>query len=224
MDRSKLEEMARKKNMTPEALEKRMEKNKKIFKFVMLPSLIFLVAMIMMDGDDSSGTVELKDPLNIGREKVQALVGQKEETDKWKSWGIAQTQEGTDNSYWVAYLDSANISLVSNKETQIIEFADLGKNSAMNYLKEKKRKRKEKIKLQFYPWNGSHRKLTDFIKKHMHDSDSYEHVETSYWDRGDHLVVMTKYRGKNALGGIVQGMIKVKATIEGDIFEVIEQQ
>jgi len=91
--------------------------------------------------------------------------------------------------------------------------------------KEKKEKgRKELIEPQFSAWDGSHRKLTELIKKAMNDPDSYEHVETVYWDKGDYLIVMTKYRGNNAFGGKVLGMIKAKVALNGNIIQIIEQQ
>lgn len=58
----------------------------------------------------------------------------------------------------------------------------------------------------------------------MNDPNSYEHVKTVYWDMGDHLVVETTYRGKNAFGGLVLGRIKAKATLSGEIFEILKQE
>ena len=58
----------------------------------------------------------------------------------------------------------------------------------------------------------------------MNDPDSYDHVETVYWDKGDYLVVMTKYRGNNAFGGKVLGIVKAKVSLNGDILQIIEQQ
>ena len=58
--------------------------------------------------------------------------------------------------------------------------------------------RKEIIKNAFSAWDGSHRGVTKLIKASMNDPDSYDHVETAYWDKGDHLVVKTTFRGKNS--------------------------
>jgi tetratricopeptide (TPR) repeat protein len=83
--------------------------------------------------------------------------------------------------------------------------------------------RKKLIESQFSAWDGSHRTLERAIKKSMNDPDSYEHDETSYWDRGDHLVVETHFRGRNAFGGMVRNSVKVKVDLNGNILEVIEQ-
>lgn len=42
--------------------------------------------------------------------------------------------------------------------------------------------RKKKIESQFSAWDGSHRNLERIIKEAMNDPDSYDHVETVYWD------------------------------------------
>lgn len=83
--------------------------------------------------------------------------------------------------------------------------------------------RKKQIESQFSPWDGSHRNLERLIKKAMNDPDSYEHDETKYWDMGDHLVVQTTYRGKNAFGGIVRNFVKAKIDLDGQILQVIDQ-
>lgn len=82
--------------------------------------------------------------------------------------------------------------------------------------------RKKRIERGFSAWDGSHRELEAFIKKAMNDPDSYSHVETVWWDRGDHLVVRTTYRGKNAFGGVVKEWVKAKASLDGELLEVIE--
>jgi hypothetical protein len=80
--------------------------------------------------------------------------------------------------------------------------------------------REKKIEDQFSAWDGSHRKLEDFIKKNMNDPDSYEHVETVYWDRGDFLVVKTTFRGNNAFGGKVKNSVRAKVSLDGEILEI----
>lgn len=91
-------------------------------------------------------------------------------------------------------------------------------------LEQEKAARKQKVDSQFSGWDGSHIKLTQALKASMNDPKSYEHVETVYWDMGDHLIVQTKYRGNNAFGGKVFGMIKAKVSMVGEIIEVIDQQ
>lgn len=82
--------------------------------------------------------------------------------------------------------------------------------------------RKKKVESQFSAWDGSHRGLERIIKKTMNDPDSYDHVETVYWDRGSHLVVKTTFRGKNAFGGVVVNWVKAKSDMDGNIIEIIE--
>lgn len=83
--------------------------------------------------------------------------------------------------------------------------------------------RKKKIEQQFSAWDGSHNNLERVIKRAMNDPDSYEHDETVYWDMGDHLVVRTTYRGKNAFGGVVRNFVKAKVSLDGDILQILDQ-
>lgn len=83
--------------------------------------------------------------------------------------------------------------------------------------------RKEKIEKNFSAWDGSHRQLTEIIKKSMNDPASYEHEETVYWDNGDHLIVKTTFRGKNVFGGVVKNWVKAKVDLSGNVLAVIEQ-
>lgn len=232
MDKKTKEAWTGGKNISPKALEKRKKINKKIWKFGCLPIIVIfgLIMLIGIFADDSSDSennnfiTEINDPLNIGQDSVKGLVGKKVPYDKWGKWGTPETLEGTSNQNWVVYLDSANISFVSNKSTDEIIFAGFEKVSAINFIKEKQKKEQKKLENQFSAWDGSHQNLTKMIKQAMNDPDSYEHVETKYWDMNDHLVIMTKYRGKNAFGGKVLGMVKAKVSMNGDILEIIEQQ
>ncbi len=233
MDKSTKEAWTGGKNISPEAIEKRKAINKKILKFGCLP-IVLLFGLIMIIGifsDDSEETksasiepTEYSDPLKIGIDSVKALVGKPVPYDMWEKWGTPKTLEGTNNQYWVVYLDSANISFVSDKSTDKVLFASFEESSAMNYIKDIEKKRKELLEKQFSGWDGSHIELTKIIKKSMNDPDSFEHEETVYWDMGDHLVIRTTFRGKNAFGGVVKNWVKAKADINtGQIIEVMEQ-
>ena len=83
--------------------------------------------------------------------------------------------------------------------------------------------RKKKIEAQFSAWVGSHRNLERVIKESMNDPDSYDHAETVYSDRGDHLIVRTTFRGKNAFGGVVKNSVKAKVSIDGQVLQILEQ-
>lgn len=83
--------------------------------------------------------------------------------------------------------------------------------------------RAKDIKRQFSPWDGSHRNLEKIIKTSMNDPKSYEHDDTAYWDRGDHLIVQTTFRGKNGYGAIVKSTVKAKVSLSGEILEILEQ-
>ena len=101
--------------------------------------LIALIVISNLGSDSSNNTnsdtvTEIKDPLNLGLKTVQSLIGEKVPYDKWVVWGYPKTQNGTDNQNWIVYLDSANISFVSNKSSDKIIFAGFGETSAVNYI------------------------------------------------------------------------------------------
>jgi hypothetical protein len=77
--------------------------------------------------------------------------------------------------------------------------------------------RKKSIEAQFSGWDGSHRNLEKVIKDSMNDPSSYDHVETRSWDRGDHLVVKTTFRGKNAFGAVVKNSVRAEVSLEGTV-------
>lgn len=77
------------------------------------------------------------------------------------------------------------------------------------------------IEKHFSAWDGSHRGLTKLIKAGMNDPNSYEHVETSYVDKGDYLIVKTTFRGKNAFGGVVTNWVQAKVDLDGNVLEII---
>jgi len=153
---------------------------------------------------------------------VNSGVGKKVPYESWNVLGYPKTLEGTDNRYWVAYLEKGDVSFVSEKTSDIIIFAAFGRNSAPDYLSAKKARREKIVEEQFSSLDGSHRGLTELIKKTMNDPSSYDHDETVYWDMGDHLVVLTTFRGKNAFGGIVKNSLKAKVDFKGNVIEILE--
>lgn len=57
----------------------------------------------------------------------------------------------------------------------------------------------------------------------MNDPSSYEHIETKYSDKGDHLVGSSSFRGKNSFGVLVKNTVVVKADIQGNVLEIISK-
>lgn len=133
------------------------------------------------------------------------------------------------NLYTPEFLEDSTLNalfsdkLIDNekKRDEFIATAKLEQEAALKRLKEEKRT--EQLQKHFRPWDGSHRGLTRVIKEAMHDDDSYEHVETKYWDRSDHLIILTTYRGNNAFGAKVKNSIKAKVSLDGEVLEIIEQ-
>lgn len=84
--------------------------------------------------------------------------------------------------------------------------------------------RQEKIQSLFSAWDGSLTTLKTLVKNNLHNPKSFEHVETRYADKGDHLIVVMQYRGENAFGAIRLASVtaKVDATT-GTVLEILSE-
>ena len=88
---------------------------------------------------------------------------------------------------------------------------------------QKKETRTQILDKQFSSWDGSHPGLLQRIKNSMNDPDSYDHVKTIYWDKVDHLIVQTTFRGKNAFGGIVLHSVKAEVDLSGNVLKILSK-
>lgn len=83
--------------------------------------------------------------------------------------------------------------------------------------------RSEKIRSGFSLWDGSHIGLEKIIKQAMHNPNSYEHVKTTYKEKGDALIVATEYRGTNGFGGTVTNRVVAKTDLDGNVLKIISE-
>jgi hypothetical protein len=81
--------------------------------------------------------------------------------------------------------------------------------------------RQKDIERQFSAWDGSHRNLEQLVKDSLHEPDSYEHVETRYSDKGDHLLVSLKYRARNGFGAMRLHAAVAKVGLDGTIITLM---
>jgi hypothetical protein len=84
--------------------------------------------------------------------------------------------------------------------------------------------RKDKLGKCFSGWNGAHINLEKQVKASMNDPNSYEHDETRYSDKKDHLIVYMTFRGKNAFGGVVKNSVTAKTDMQCNVVEIIAQE
>lgn len=83
-------------------------------------------------------------------------------------------------------------------------------------------RRQEALKLQFSPWDGSHRAAEQAIKALMHNPKSYEHVSTTYVDLGPGrgITVNTRFRGTNKFNAVVTQRATVQVDDAGRVTSV----
>ncbi|MCL6266582.1 hypothetical protein [Flagellimonas myxillae] len=86
----------------------------------------------------------------------------------------------------------------------------------------KEEQHQQNIQKLFSAWDGSHIKLTEYIKQSLNDSESYKHLETSYIDRDSFLIVTTKFTAKNGFGGTVRNEVVIACDTLGNIIEVLK--
>lgn len=183
-------------------------------------------ALIVAKHGDQEITKEINFKVDLRREKIVIdLLNKKAPLGNWeeKYGETPETLEGTDSTYYLGYLSEADISFISKKDDDVIFFAGFGKEGAIEELNRIKEARKERIEKGFSSWDGSHIKLTEMIKAGMNDKDSYEHVETIYYDNKDHLIVVQTFRGNNAFGAKVKNSVRAKVDLDGNVIEVLEQ-
>lgn len=76
------------------------------------------------------------------------------------------------------------------------------------------------IEKLFSPWDGSHIKLEAKIKESLNDPESYENIETKYWDMDSVIVIKTIFTAKNEYGGVEKYSIRAESDINGNIIKM----
>lgn len=188
------------------------------------------------------GVTTLDDGKKIIAAYGEIMIGTKEAAVAIDQGILKQREEFS--SQRAGVLATLRKALQANDYQQVLDLADsyrgikdpeVGKlraeaQSKLDEMKQKKEaarlakeERKKLISRHFSAWDGSHAGLERLIKASMNDPDSYKHVETVYWDMGDHLVVRTTYRGKNVYGGVVKNAVKAKVDLNGNVMKVMDQ-
>jgi len=70
-----------------------------------------------------------------------------------------------------------------------------------------------------YNPDGSHKGLVQYVKDHMNDPNSFEHVETKSYNTSNGLLVRITWRGKNKFGGVVTNSILRRISSTGKVLE-----
>lgn len=109
------------------------------------------------------------------------------------------------------------IKEIQEKEEKEKEIAEAKAEEEFN------KNRKENIDKLFSPYNGKNTALERYIKYNMNDPDSYKHIVTTHSDKGDHILVITKFRAKNIYGGTVINIVSAKLDLKGNVIEILSE-
>lgn len=71
-------------------------------------------------------------------------------------------------------------------------------------------------------WDGSCPVLVRYVKKNLNDPNSFEHVDTGFWNMRDHAMVIMKFRSRNGFGAVILTSIKAKISWDCEILAIIE--
>ncbi|GLB52773.1 hypothetical protein NBRC110019_18130 [Neptunitalea chrysea] len=93
-------------------------------------------------------------------------------------------------------------------------------NKEQEAINQQEAKRVSEIQKQFSVWDGSHIKLKRYIKNNMNDPSSFDHVESTYTDKGSYIYVYMKFREKNAFGAKVLNTVRAKVDLQGNILSI----
>jgi len=143
---------------------------------------------------------ELKIAINNPQKKQEEIAAQMSD-EEFKS-----TKAGTNTKEYFSNPDINKYFLTNIAKMSDSYHSELVENAIIQAEAERKNEIREKFeKTLMSSWDGSNRALERYIKANMNDPKSYEHIETRYsinYDKGV-AVLMTKFRGKNAFGGVV---------------------
>lgn len=80
---------------------------------------------------------------------------------------------------------------------------------------------KENIESLLSDWDGSLPSLVEYTKQNLHNSDSFEHIETGYIDKGEYILIKMIYSAENGFGAIRKASISAKVDYNGKIIEIL---
>ncbi len=84
--------------------------------------------------------------------------------------------------------------------------------------------REQKIAAQFQGEGSSHPALVELIKSKMNDPDSFEHVQSRFIDEGGtYIIVIMKYRGKNAFGGVITKYVTAQVNFDKEVLQLMNE-
>lgn len=196
-------------------------------KSLLIYSLSILLFFVLFGITIDKNRVQSNDPLNIGRDSIKALIGKKVPYDKWGKWGNPETLEGTNNQYWAVYLDSANISFVSDKLSDKILYADFDKKKTLKHLeglKEIIQTRRKHINDLLYNsgMKSVNIKLMQLIQADLNDPNSMENIDLNFEDRDSLILVRKTFSAKNKFGGRIKNEVIVSIDTLGNINKVLK--
>ncbi|EKT3966457.1 hypothetical protein NTJ12_001519 [Flavobacterium psychrophilum] len=163
---------------------------------------------------DWEGNYFKKSVLNNSLDTIYFQLIKVATTGNWQS-----SAEMNRNNYQIEY-DSLVKQKFGNEyaniKTKIIVAPDPEQQKQNEILAE----RTHLIQRQFAGFSGANNYVEDAIKEIMNDPDSYEHIKTTYTDKGSYIIVYTKFRGTNSFGAKIIQNATAKVDIDGNVLSL----
>lgn len=75
-----------------------------------------------------------------------------------------------------------------------------------------------------FNYDGMHFTVAYMVQDNLNDPDSFEHIETVYEEKKDHLLILMKYRASNVFNAKIKKEILVRVTKDtGTVLEIVKQ-
>ena len=88
------------------------------------------------------------------------------------------------------------------------------------YRVELEKKKDEWNKNYMSEYDGSCKPLIRYVEPQLNDPDSFEHIETRVRRMDDYMLVVMKYRAKNAFNALVVGVTTAKVNFDGEVIGI----
>lgn len=134
---------------------------------------------------------------------------------------VAKYSNGTEKEFSESNIISVekllNTSKILKMKVAVAKLAETQKIHKENEMK--KAKFEEEC---FTGMDGYNLPLVKYVKEHLHNPDSFEHVETKFILKDSYALVFMKYRAKNGFNALILNTITAKVDFDCQVVEIIE--
>ena len=133
---------------------------------------------------------------------------------------VAKYSNGTEKEFSESNIISFE-KLLNTSEILKMKDAEAKLAEAQKLYKENEEKKAKFEKECFTAINGYNLPLVKYVKKNLHDPDSFEHVETKFKLMDSYAVVVMEYRAKNGFNAMRLNQVTAKINYDCQVIEIV---